>query len=185
VSISVFLSHPRPNNPSQQRLVDRIREYFRDRDLEPRTLGVSDYDTEAPLARIRRLMLECNGVLVLGLRRYRVDQGAAVYLDNSGATVERPISGKWITSPWCHIEAGMGFQLGLPVLAFREAGVVADGVLERGVMASCMPEIALDGQGDEFLATQEGKQLINRFEADVRDLRRQKGIHSRNELTSS
>lgn len=57
----MFLSHPRPNNQEQQELVDLIRDYFRQRDLEPRTLGVSDYDTEVPLASIRRLMLESNG----------------------------------------------------------------------------------------------------------------------------
>ncbi len=70
----------------------------------------------------------------------------------------------------------MGFQLGLPVLVFREEGVVADGVLEHGVMASYMPEITLDGDVDRFLASKEWHQLINRFEADVRDVRKRKGI---------
>lgn len=141
-------------------------------------MGVGDYDTEVPLASIRRIMLECNGVLVLALRRYRVDQGATVFQDKQGVTQERDISGSYITSPWCHLEAGMGFQLGLPVLAFRESGVIADGVLEHGVMASYMPEISLDGDVDRFLESQEWRQLINRFEADVRELRRQKGIPS-------
>lgn len=178
MAISVFLSHPRPNTEQQGSLVDRVRHYFRDRDLEPRTLGVSDYDTEVPLASIRRLMLECNGVLVLALRRYHIERGAAVFLDSSGSRQEKDISGAWITSPWCHIEAGMGFQLGLPVLAFREKGVVADGVLEKGVMSSYMLELSLDERVDEFLSSPQWKQLINRFEGDVRELRRQKGIPS-------
>lgn len=72
----------------------------------------------------------------------------------------------------------MGFQLGLPVLAFRESGVIADGVLEHGVMASYMPEVSLDGDVDSFLQSPEWRQLINRFEADVRERRRQKGIPS-------
>lgn len=158
--------------------MQKVRDYFRERDLEPRTLGVSDYDTEVPLASIRRIMLECNGVLVLALRRYRVERGAAVFQDKDGNPQERDISGSYITSPWCHLEAGMGFQLGLPVLAFRESGVIADGVLEHGVMASYMPEVSLDGNVDRFLQSQEWRQLIHRFEADVRELRRQKGIPS-------
>lgn len=174
----MFLSHPRPNNLQQTQLVNRVREYLRDRDLEPRTLGVSDYDTEVPLASIRRLMLECNGVLVFALRRYRIESGMAVFLDKSGQQAERVISGTWITSPWCHIEAGMGFQLGLPVLAFREEGVLADGVLEHGVMASYMPEVLVNNDIESFLASQEWRQLINRFEADVRELRRIRGIPS-------
>ncbi|MFN7936449.1 MAG: hypothetical protein U0R19_24180 [Bryobacteraceae bacterium] len=176
--IPVFLSHPRPNSPQQEQLVQKVRSYFQQRDLEPRTLGIIDYDTEVPLASIRRIMLECNGVLVLALRRYRIDHGAAVYLDKVGTLQERDISGTHITSPWCHLEAGMGFQLGLPVLAFRESGVIADGVLEHGVMAAYMPEISLDGDIDRFLQSPEWRQLINRFEADVRELRRQKGIPS-------
>ena len=153
-----------------------VREYFVQRDLEPRTLGVSDYDTEVPLASIRRLMLECNGVLVLALKRYRIEEGAAVISTRKGKKTERDISGKWLTSPWCQIEAGMGFQLGLPVLVFREDGVLADGVLEQGVMASYMPEISLKLDVKQFLASTEWKQLINRFGADVRELRKRKGI---------
>ncbi|MDX2181056.1 MAG: hypothetical protein SFV18_15790 [Bryobacteraceae bacterium] len=137
---------------------------------------MSDYDTEVPLASIRRMMLECNGVLVLALRRYRVDQGVALVRDKAGRSHERDISASWMSSPWCHIEAGMGFQLGLPVVVFRETGVMADGVLEQGVMASFMPEIAIDGDPAEFLQSPQWKQLINRFEADVREIRRRKGI---------
>jgi hypothetical protein len=153
-----------------------VREYFEERDLQPCTLGVSDYDTVVPLASIRRLMLGSNGVLVLALRRYRIDSGCAVTIDATGAQRERDISGQWLTSPWCHIEAGMGFQLGLPVLVFREAGVVPDGVLEQGVMGSYMPEISLSGDLDEYFRSAEWRQLVNRFEADVRERRRRKGI---------
>lgn len=175
MGVPIFLSHPRPNSEQQRQLVDAVRGYFAERDLEPHTLGVDEYDTEVPLASIRRLMLECNGVLVLALRRYRVDQGCSVHLSN-GQAVERDISGRWLTSPWSHIEAGMGFQLGLPVLVFRESGVLADGVLEQGVMASYMPELSLDGDAAEVLKTREFRQLINRFEGDVRELRRRKGL---------
>nr|VFJ88362.1 MAG: hypothetical protein BECKLFY1418A_GA0070994_100411 [Candidatus Kentron sp. LFY] len=39
------------------------------RGLEPRTLGVTDYDMDAPLKAIRRLMLESNGLITIALRR--------------------------------------------------------------------------------------------------------------------
>lgn len=176
MGVPVFLSHPRPFSDEQQQLVDRVRAYFDERNLEPRTLGVNEYDTEVPLASIRRLMLESNGVLVLALRRYHVDTGAA-HLPGSGRKKStRDISGSWITSPWCQVEAGMGYQLGLPVLVFREEGVLADGVLERGVMASYMPEVTLNGNVDKFFASKEWKQLIQRFEADVLEVRKRKGI---------
>jgi hypothetical protein len=74
------------------------------------------------------------------------------------------------------VEAGMGFQLGLPVLVFREQGVLADGVLEQGVMASYMPEVELNGDVDKFLKSAQWKQLIQKFEADVLATRKKKGI---------
>jgi len=37
------------------------------RGLEPRTLGVTDYDMDAPLKAIRRLMLESNGLITIAL----------------------------------------------------------------------------------------------------------------------
>lgn len=46
------------------------------------------------------------------------------------------ISNKWLTSPYCHIEAAMVFQIELPVLVFREKGVIDDGILEKGVLGS-------------------------------------------------
>jgi hypothetical protein len=32
---------------------------------------------------------------------------------------EESIDGKWLTTPWSHIEAAMAYQLGLPVLILR------------------------------------------------------------------
>ena len=53
------------------------------------------------------------------------------------------ISGKWFTTPWCQIEPAMAFQIGLPVLIFRESGVLAEGILEKGVFGTYMPEFDL------------------------------------------
>jgi len=39
------------------------------RGLEPRTLGVTDYDMDAPLKAIRRLMLESNGLITIAFKR--------------------------------------------------------------------------------------------------------------------
>ncbi len=58
--ISVFLSFPKPCFGKQKEFIERTSQFLKDRGFEPRTLGVTDYDMDAPLKAIRRLMLECN-----------------------------------------------------------------------------------------------------------------------------
>ena len=49
MSSSIFLSYPRPFKKRQEEFIERIIHYFEERELQPRTLGVTDYDMDAPL----------------------------------------------------------------------------------------------------------------------------------------
>ena len=69
MSSSIFLSYPRPFKKRQEEFIERIIHYFEERELQPRTLGVTDYDMDAPLTAIRRLMLESNGLVTIAFRR--------------------------------------------------------------------------------------------------------------------
>jgi len=68
----------------------------------------------------------------------------------------------------------MAFQLGLPILLLREQGVMADGVLERGVVGMYLPEFSLDTDSP-YLGSPEWNQLIAKWEAQVRGVRDSKG----------
>ncbi|WP_237748721.1 hypothetical protein [Streptococcus mutans] len=41
----------------------------------PRTLGITDYDMNAPLTAIRRLMIESNGIITIAFRRNLIRDG--------------------------------------------------------------------------------------------------------------
>lgn len=58
---SVFLSYPKPYLEKQKQFIEKVVSYLENRGLQPRTLGVTDYDMDAPLIAIRRLLLESNG----------------------------------------------------------------------------------------------------------------------------
>ena len=47
--ISVFLSYPKPCFGKQKEFVEDSTQFLRNRGFEPRTLGVTDYDMDAPL----------------------------------------------------------------------------------------------------------------------------------------
>jgi hypothetical protein len=77
MKISVFLSFPKPCFERQEEFIKGVQSYLDKRGLAPRTLGVTDYDMDAPLTAIRRLMLESNGLITVAFRRTYVKKGTA------------------------------------------------------------------------------------------------------------
>src|SRR5450755_1817958 len=140
MKIPVFLSYPKPITSQQETFLQRTSSYLESRGLAPRTLGVTDYDMEAPLKAIRRMLLECNGLISIAFRRSLIVRGAFRFGTDLPALVEQPLDNTWLTSPWSQIEGAMAYQLGLPILLFRETGVRAEGIFEKGVVGLYMPE---------------------------------------------
>lgn len=175
LKISIFLSYPTPHLQQQKEFIDRFKDYLDQRGFQPRTLGVTDYDREEPLVAIRRLMMETNGLLTIAFRRTYIEKGEV----KSGADISgeetKDVSGKWLTSPYCHIEPAMAFQIGLPILIFREKGVIADGILEKGVTGVYLPEFDLDKPIDHYLKDYEWNQILGKWEAHVRRVVENKG----------
>jgi hypothetical protein len=173
--IPVFLSYPTPHQQAQKAFLDRVVDHLLDRGLEPRTLGVTNYDMDAPLKAIRRLMLESNGLITIAFARHHIASGASrAGADIPGCT-ETPREDVHLTSPWSQIEPAMAFQVGLPVLILREAGVLAEGVLEQGVLGTYMPLVDLSTPLDDYFDGVEWRHLIARWESQVRAVVEAKG----------
>lgn len=163
MTTSIFLSYPKPFTSEQGKFVSKLCDHLEKRGYTPRTLGVTDYDMDAPLKAIRRLMLESNGIITIAFRRTHVAEG----FSKPETKEQYPVSGLWLTSPWSHIEPAMGYQIGLPVLIIRESGVLEEGVLERGIIGTYMPEFDLHGSATEYLESIEWNQLFRKWENQV------------------
>ncbi|MCM1316471.1 MAG: hypothetical protein NC244_14005 [Alistipes senegalensis] len=174
MSISIFLSYPKPFLKKQEDFIEKITQYLQEREMQPRTLGVTDYDMDAPLTAIRRLMLESNGLITIAFRRNLIKYGIGKPQSDIGEK-EYNLSNKWLTSPYCQIEPSMAFQLGLPVLILREKDVIAEGILEKGVMGAYMPEFDLSGNLDNYFKSKEWIQIIQKWESCVRKVVENKG----------
>jgi len=159
MTVSVFLSYPAPYSAKQKRFIARVEDYLKQRGLSPRTLGVTDYDLSAPLTAIRRLMLESNGLITIAFRRTHVEKGISHTRRDDGILQEKPINNRWLTTPWAHIEPAMAYQIGLPILIFRQSGVLDDGILERGVVGLYVPEFDLG----EDLVEDLQNDLVNKY----------------------
>jgi hypothetical protein len=173
--ISVFLSYPKPCMDEQQQFIDRVCTYLDSRGFVPRTLGVTDYDMDAPLKAIRRLMLESNGLITVAFRRTYIQRGTGNYRTNIANLQSYPLNDQWITSPWAHIEPAMAYQIGLPILLLRENGVMEDGVLQKGVVGTYMPHFDVDASLDDYFASPEWNDLIWKWEGQVRSVVDKKG----------
>lgn len=171
---SIFLSYPKPFTKQQKQFVELLTQYLEKRGFEPRTLGVTDYDMDAPLKAIRRLMLESNGLLAIAFRRSYIKVGISKPKSDIFEK-ENDISDTWLTSPYCQIEPAMAFQLGLPVLILRETGVLADGILEKGVLGTYMPEFSLNNSFNEYFQSSEFLHLMGKWEGHVRTVVEKKG----------
>lgn len=175
MSIPVFLSYPQSHTQGQSQFIEALSGYLRTRGLEPRTLGYNEYDVDAPLRAIRRLMVESNGLICVAFRRIWVPQAVAKKGANVEWATERDLGETWFTSPWCHIEPAMAFQLGLPIIILREEGVMADGVLEKGVVGIYMPTFSLSKDPTSYLKGKEWSAIAQKWEGQVQAVRERKG----------
>ena len=176
--ISVFVSRATPFNEMQRYFLSAVTKYFRSRGMEPRTIGDTDYGKD-PMGHIRGVMMDCNGLLGIGLRRFHVAHGvdrpdaqATEFLHVIGA-----VEDQWTTSPYLHLETAIAFHIGLPMLMLVEKGVIMEGALESGVIFMYPPTMDLTSPAtiDDFLNSERWRQLVNTWEGEVREVVANKG----------
>lgn len=95
---AIFLSYPKPFHKRQEVFIKKVKGYLWERGFEPRTLGVTDYDMNAPLTAIRQLMLESNGLLTIAFRRNYIEKGIGKPKSDIGEQ-SYELSNQWLTSP--------------------------------------------------------------------------------------
>ncbi|MEO8128677.1 MAG: hypothetical protein ABJF23_05820 [Bryobacteraceae bacterium] len=169
MGISVFLSYPKPHLQVQDAFVERISSHLKGRGLNPRTLGVTDYDPDAPLEAIRRLMLASHGLITIAFRRTLIASGTIWAESDREGVFPTAFTNAWLTSPYCQIEPAMAYQLGLPTLLLRERGVIEEGLLEKGVVGSHMPEFDLSKPLDSYFLGSDWNELMCKWEGSVRE----------------
>jgi hypothetical protein len=120
-------------------------------------------------------MLESNGLITVAFRRTYIERGVESYPADIAGVHANKIDNRWMTSPWAHIEPAMAYQIGLPILLLREKGVIDNGILEKGVVGTYMPEFDVDGPLDDYFASPEWDDLIWKWESQVRSVVDKKG----------
>lgn len=140
--------------------------------LEPRTLGRSDIGRFSPLQEVRSMAKHCSGGIILGYHQVKAKTVTKWAKDGKHETVREYRA----PTPWNHLETGILYGLGLPLLVLKEEGIDG-GIFDVGasnvfVHEMPMPEKPIrKGAKPEF--DQDG---LRRFRAVL--LRWQSQVHS-------
>ncbi len=134
MKIPVFVSCPSALNAKQLAARGILMAFLDELNLEPRALGRSDYPAELPLREILVIARHCAGGMILGFEQFHATAGT--WKRGLGKkNGESRLTAKQVASfptPWNHLEAGILFGLGLPLLIFREPQITG-GVFDIGV----------------------------------------------------
>lgn len=142
----IFVSKPNGLTETQEQFWKRLESELQGRNLEIRSIGYSDYSFKTPLQKVREVMRECDGAIILGLRQKHIRKG----YDREG----NPISDLHLPTPWNNLEAGMAYMLDLPMLVLLERGVTKEGIFDAESSDRYIMESDLDAEwleSDEFL----------------------------------
>jgi hypothetical protein len=125
---SIFISKANSLTRSQQGFVESLHQILKERQLEPRTLGETDFPNETPLGAVKSLLGECEGCIVLGFTQMVVTEG--VLKPDTGE--QKDISNVKLPTTWNHIETAMAFMKGIPIMIICESGIQA-GIFDKGI----------------------------------------------------
>lgn len=129
MTIPVFVSLPRMVDRSQQRFVVVMRANLERLGLEPMTVSYVERGGESPLKVVLDIARTCYGGIILGLMQRMSYSGLAGNRPDSGTQGYAGIT-HWGATPWNQLEAGVLFALDLPLIIFRESGIVG-GIFDR------------------------------------------------------
>lgn len=122
---TIFLSRPTWVPDEHRQGLENFTHMLKLRDLEPRTIGVTDQPSMSPLDEVIELMKDCVGSIILGIPQLDVQSG-----NLKGNAIDTPFS---LGTEWNHIEAALSHVLQLPVLLIHDATVIR-GVFDRGAL---------------------------------------------------
>ena len=77
----------------------------------------------------------------------------------------------------------MAYQQGIPILVLREEGVVADGVLEKGILPNYMPSFNTKSSAKSYLAGREWQQIFQQWFIEIQQYSNDRPTHIQLELS--
>ncbi|MEQ9467642.1 MAG: hypothetical protein RLN88_09530 [Ekhidna sp.] len=127
----VFLSRPNWIAPIYSKGAQNFYNALESLELNPRTIGQSDYPLESPLDEVISLMEKCSGTIILGIPQMEV----------KGKVKNKEVKNLFqLGTEWNHIEAGIAYSIGHPLLIIHHERVTR-GIFDRGASKSFLYKV--------------------------------------------
>jgi len=129
--IDVFVSRPTWVSAEFEPGLTGFLGFLKNLEINGRTLGATDYPSKSPLDEVISLMDQCAGAVILGYPQIVVTQGAI-----KDKVIQEDF---YLPTEWNHIEAGLAYARGLPLLVIHHLGVKR-GIFDRGAIGGFLYE---------------------------------------------
>ncbi len=154
----IFLSRPNWIPVNCKTGLDNFYNLLNSNDLDPRTIGQSDYPNESPLDEVIKLMHKCHGTIILGIPQIEI---------SSGQIKENKIINKTILgTEWNHIEAAIAHSLQQPMLIIHDESVTR-GVFDRGACNTYLHRV--DMTNDSWAISKSISGAITNWKSKLRE----------------
>ena len=128
----IFVSRPTWISSEFQPGLDHFLSFLKSHELNPRTLGASDYPSKTPMDEVIKIIKSCCGTIILGYPQIQIEKGVL-----KGEKISE--MGLLLPTEWNHIEAALSYANKLPLLVIHHIGVKR-GIFDRGTISNFIYE---------------------------------------------
>lgn len=133
--IRVFLSRPNPFTEEQAYLIEQLKLFFLEKNIETITLEAKDYSPYESLTILNEMIKRCYGMIILAFGHTYIHHGIekkdAIKSDIFFSSEEKYLKELWITSTFCQIEGAMAISNNIPILIIKQNNIKQEGVLKK------------------------------------------------------
>jgi len=153
------VSKPNALSAMQVSFCTELTKHLKNRGLQPRTLGETDFPNCTPIQAVKEVLSVCQGALILGFRQLHIMKG----YEKPDTIKQRKVENEYLPTQWNQIEAGMAYMQDVPLMIIREQGV-RGGVFDVGITDRYVHQAELS---TEWLNSERFLQPFNEWFSDV------------------
>jgi hypothetical protein len=131
----IFLSRPSWIPKIYENGINNFYNLLKSNNLNPRTIGQSDYPNKSPLEEVIDLIKKCQGTIILGIPQIEIISGK-IKEENIKDIIE-------LGTEWNHIEAALAYSMGRPLLIIHHINVIR-GIFDKGACNSFLYRVDMN-----------------------------------------
>lgn len=124
---NVFVSTITPHNFEQTEFIEGFCNRLKEIGANPVRCMLTDFDKRDPMNKVKRVISECDAVIVIGLERSHV----YYFRDKEGSEKEKEAMHRRYTSSWLQLESGIAIGQGKEVFVLCQKDLYGDGIFDR------------------------------------------------------